>query len=287
MKVPAFSLHFSGSSPSVNPVHLISDTPSPPSSTCSSVWLPLSHICSATGSARTSRPVSSWSSPCSLLTSGRWRWEVPGPWPLFSCFPHKFNHFFSFTPPNSLSSLFVFQNVTGRLLVGLRWWNQIDDDGKSLWVFEAKKVRHSHYCECVRAFFWVLTLVYLCVCSLLGATTRGQRQRRGYSGWVSSSVLSYGYSSSSPPSSPWRLNGWWDTMFACVHALEMLCRDLIPKMHLFVLPSHLWWRVFPSKRQISMVTYAARRWERTASLQTPAFSRDSTSCSVWVTDCGA
>ncbi|XP_071427764.1 Golgi apparatus membrane protein TVP23 homolog A isoform X2 [Pithys albifrons albifrons] len=32
------------------------------------------------------------------------------------------------------------QNVTGRLLVGLRWWNQIDEDGKSHWVFEAKKV---------------------------------------------------------------------------------------------------------------------------------------------------
>uniref|UniRef100_A0A8C8R6T0 Golgi apparatus membrane protein TVP23 homolog n=1 Tax=Pelusios castaneus TaxID=367368 RepID=A0A8C8R6T0_9SAUR len=32
------------------------------------------------------------------------------------------------------------KNVTGRLLVGLRWWNQIDEDGKSHWVFEAKKV---------------------------------------------------------------------------------------------------------------------------------------------------
>ncbi|XP_039223971.1 tektin-5 isoform X4 [Crotalus tigris] len=31
------------------------------------------------------------------------------------------------------------KNVTGRLLVGLRWWNQIDEDGKSHWVFEAKK----------------------------------------------------------------------------------------------------------------------------------------------------
>ncbi|CAJ1057454.1 Golgi apparatus membrane protein TVP23 homolog A-like isoform X1 [Xyrichtys novacula] len=31
------------------------------------------------------------------------------------------------------------KNVTGRLLVGLRWWNQIDEDGKSFWVFEAKK----------------------------------------------------------------------------------------------------------------------------------------------------
>uniref|UniRef100_A0A673BZQ2 Golgi apparatus membrane protein TVP23 homolog n=1 Tax=Sphaeramia orbicularis TaxID=375764 RepID=A0A673BZQ2_9TELE len=31
------------------------------------------------------------------------------------------------------------KNVTGRLLVGLRWWNQIDEDGKSLWVFETSR----------------------------------------------------------------------------------------------------------------------------------------------------
>ncbi|XP_075798129.1 Golgi apparatus membrane protein TVP23 homolog A isoform X4 [Microtus pennsylvanicus] len=31
------------------------------------------------------------------------------------------------------------KNVTGRLMVGLRWWNQIDEDGKSHWVFEARK----------------------------------------------------------------------------------------------------------------------------------------------------
>ncbi|XP_064810202.1 Golgi apparatus membrane protein TVP23 homolog A-like isoform X1 [Oncorhynchus masou masou] len=31
------------------------------------------------------------------------------------------------------------KNVTGRLLVGLRWWNQIDEDGRSLWVFEDSK----------------------------------------------------------------------------------------------------------------------------------------------------
>ncbi|KAK2164246.1 hypothetical protein LSH36_67g04024 [Paralvinella palmiformis] len=33
------------------------------------------------------------------------------------------------------------KNITGRLLVGLRWWNQIDEDGKSQWVFESRKVR--------------------------------------------------------------------------------------------------------------------------------------------------
>uniref|UniRef100_A0A3P9MMG0 Golgi apparatus membrane protein TVP23 homolog n=1 Tax=Oryzias latipes TaxID=8090 RepID=A0A3P9MMG0_ORYLA len=32
------------------------------------------------------------------------------------------------------------KNVSGRLLVGLHWWNQIDEDGNSFWVFEAKKV---------------------------------------------------------------------------------------------------------------------------------------------------
>ncbi|KAG5832682.1 Golgi apparatus membrane protein TVP23 homolog B-like isoform X2 [Anguilla rostrata] len=31
------------------------------------------------------------------------------------------------------------KNVSGRLMVGLRWWNRVDDDGKSHWVFEARK----------------------------------------------------------------------------------------------------------------------------------------------------
>ncbi|XP_061830235.1 Golgi apparatus membrane protein TVP23 homolog B-like [Nerophis lumbriciformis] len=31
------------------------------------------------------------------------------------------------------------KNVSGRLLVGLRWWNRVDEDGTSHWVFEAKK----------------------------------------------------------------------------------------------------------------------------------------------------
>lgn len=28
-------------------------------------------------------------------------------------------------------------------MVGLRWWNQVDDDGRSNWVFESRKVRRS------------------------------------------------------------------------------------------------------------------------------------------------
>ncbi|XP_077837862.1 Golgi apparatus membrane protein TVP23 homolog C isoform X1 [Macaca mulatta] len=31
------------------------------------------------------------------------------------------------------------KNVAGRLMVGLRWWNHIAEDGKSHWVFESRK----------------------------------------------------------------------------------------------------------------------------------------------------
>ncbi|KAH6568610.1 hypothetical protein BASA50_000427 [Batrachochytrium salamandrivorans] len=33
------------------------------------------------------------------------------------------------------------KNVTGRLLVGLRWWNEIRDDGTNEWIFESKENR--------------------------------------------------------------------------------------------------------------------------------------------------
>ena len=32
------------------------------------------------------------------------------------------------------------KNVSGRLLVGLRWWNEIKADGSSEWIFESKEV---------------------------------------------------------------------------------------------------------------------------------------------------
>lgn len=32
------------------------------------------------------------------------------------------------------------KNVSGRLLVGLRWWNEIQPDGSNKWVFESAHV---------------------------------------------------------------------------------------------------------------------------------------------------
>ena len=30
------------------------------------------------------------------------------------------------------------KNVSGRLLVGLRWWNEVDEEGNSKWIFESR-----------------------------------------------------------------------------------------------------------------------------------------------------
>ncbi|XP_058501156.1 Golgi apparatus membrane protein TVP23 homolog A-like [Solea solea] len=52
------------------------------------------------------------------------------------------------------------KNVSGRLLVGLRWWNQIDEDGRSLWVFEAKKTPSSNTgTEAEERIFWLGLIV--------------------------------------------------------------------------------------------------------------------------------
>jgi len=32
------------------------------------------------------------------------------------------------------------KNVSGRILVGLRWWNEVKDDGQTAWYFESKPV---------------------------------------------------------------------------------------------------------------------------------------------------
>lgn len=32
------------------------------------------------------------------------------------------------------------KNITGRLLVGLRWWNFVDEDGQNHWKYESAKV---------------------------------------------------------------------------------------------------------------------------------------------------
>ncbi|XP_061731945.1 Golgi apparatus membrane protein TVP23 homolog B [Nerophis ophidion] len=52
------------------------------------------------------------------------------------------------------------KNVTGRLLVGLRWWNQVDEDGQSHWVFESRKgTRSAHLSDSDSRIFWLGLIV--------------------------------------------------------------------------------------------------------------------------------
>uniref|UniRef100_A0A8C3B2D4 Golgi apparatus membrane protein TVP23 homolog n=1 Tax=Cyclopterus lumpus TaxID=8103 RepID=A0A8C3B2D4_CYCLU len=115
------------------------------------------------------------------------------------------------------------KNVTGRLLVGLRWWNQIDEDGKSLWVFEAKKVRHCVLlCVCAEARIFWLGLI---ICPLI------------WTFFFFTSLFSLKIK--------WLVRHTLPVCTLCWHIM----RIYIPVKCIICVssPSHLWLLVFPSK----------------------------------------
>jgi len=60
---------------------------------------------------------------------------------LYLCYVLLFNSFITGFICCVLLLAFDFwtvKNVTGRLLVGLRWWNEVKEDGTNVWVFESK-----------------------------------------------------------------------------------------------------------------------------------------------------
>merc|ERR1712146_492648 len=48
------------------------------------------------------------------------------------------------------------KNVTGRLLVGLRWWNNVKEDGTNDWVFESTENPNEIDAQDSRLFWWGL-----------------------------------------------------------------------------------------------------------------------------------
>lgn len=53
----------------------------------------------------------------------------------------------------------VTKNVSGRLLVGLRWWNEVKEDGTNIWIFESlEKEALIHPVE--SKIFWIALLVF-------------------------------------------------------------------------------------------------------------------------------
>jgi len=50
------------------------------------------------------------------------------------------------------------KNVSGRLLVGLRWWNKVNDDGTSEWMFESREGEYNPHPREAKIFWWSLYL---------------------------------------------------------------------------------------------------------------------------------
>eukprot|EP00339_Tiarina_fusa_P011044 CAMPEP_0117038576 /NCGR_PEP_ID=MMETSP0472-20121206/27132_1 /TAXON_ID=693140 ORGANISM="Tiarina fusus, Strain LIS" /NCGR_SAMPLE_ID=MMETSP0472 /ASSEMBLY_ACC=CAM_ASM_000603 /LENGTH=242 /DNA_ID=CAMNT_0004748835 /DNA_START=9 /DNA_END=737 /DNA_ORIENTATION=- len=59
------------------------------------------------------------------------------------------------------------KNVTGRLLVGMRYWNEINDDGTSKWCYESLEGQRK-LSKTEAAIFWLSLLGFPLVWALLG-----------------------------------------------------------------------------------------------------------------------
>ena len=76
---------------------------------------------------------------------------------LFSLFVKSFVIIFVITVLLAALDFWVVKNVSGRILVGLRWWNEIDDEGNSVWKFECLDG------EVRPALLVMLILLFFCV----------------------------------------------------------------------------------------------------------------------------
>eukprot|EP00732_Lithocolla_globosa_P007171 Lithocolla_globosa_v1_NODE_8864_length_774_cov_138.393602.p1 type:complete len:198 gc:universal NODE_8864_length_774_cov_138.393602:738-145(-) len=61
---------------------------------------------------------------------------------------------------------YTVKNISGRLLVGLRWWNEVRDDGSNLWVFESRKDREPNSYD--SRLFWYSLYIFPAVWCVLG-----------------------------------------------------------------------------------------------------------------------
>ena len=55
------------------------------------------------------------------------------------------------------ADFWVTQNVSGRLLVGLRWWTEVAEDGSSVWRYDSLSDRPGQFVRLYR----VLRTLYL------------------------------------------------------------------------------------------------------------------------------
>ena len=77
------------------------------------------------------------------------------------------------------------KNVTGRLLVGLRWWNRVRDDGSSEWVFESHEEERKINAQDARVFWLGLYLNMAAWCLLAVTAVLSARM-----GWMTIIIVS-------------------------------------------------------------------------------------------------
>jgi hypothetical protein len=61
------------------------------------------------------------------------------------------------------------KNVTGRLLVGLRWWNEVSEDGDNQWVFESQEGERA-ISRIESIIFWAALFIPMVLWVLLAVT---------------------------------------------------------------------------------------------------------------------
>lgn len=66
---------------------------------------------------------------------------------------------FIFSTIFSALDFWTVKNITGRKLVGLRWWNHVRDDGSSEWIFESNPDENSVN-QTDRTIFWGLVYTW-------------------------------------------------------------------------------------------------------------------------------
>ncbi|KAI9249586.1 hypothetical protein EDC94DRAFT_683259 [Helicostylum pulchrum] len=75
---------------------------------------------------------------------------------LGSIFTNNFTFVFVITILLLAFDFWTVKNISGRLLVGLRWWNEIQPDGTNKWVFESASPSRINNPADSKLFWWML-----------------------------------------------------------------------------------------------------------------------------------
>ena len=93
------------------------------------------------------------------------------------------------------ADFWVTKNLSGRLLVGLRWWNEVKESGEEVWIFESKNEKKEASSD--KTVFWIslygFNIIWLCLIIANLITLNPARTIIAIVIFVFASVNLYGY----------------------------------------------------------------------------------------------